>query len=238
MAKWVDKNKLTLHIGKTKVQLIGSYRKVTKNTKCAIEYNGQVLEQVHSAKLLGIFIDSNMTWQGHYDYICKKMSQKIGVIKKLRNILDDSSLKLVFNTIVLPHMDFACAVWGRCPNVCNIDRICKLQKRAARVILRCAIQDMDSKTLFSTLKWMPFHDRVSYRRCLLMYKIIHGIAPSYLQTFKPVTVVHTYNTRSASKGNLYHEKACLKYKTRSFKFEASNLWNSLHLDIRNTRTLV
>ena len=81
MAKWMASNKLTLHVGKTKVQLIGSYKKVTMDTKFTIEYNGQPLEQIHTAKLLGVYIDSNLTWQNHYDYICKKMSQKIGVLK-------------------------------------------------------------------------------------------------------------------------------------------------------------
>ncbi len=34
------------------------------------------LEQVGSAKLLGIHIDSNLTWQDQYNYICKKISQR------------------------------------------------------------------------------------------------------------------------------------------------------------------
>lgn len=237
VAKWMVKNKLTLHIGKTKVQLIGSYKKVNKDTKITIVYNGSTLDQVYTTKLLGIHIDSNLTWHDHFDYICKKMSQKIGVIKRLRGILDDNILKLVFNTIVLPHMDFACTVWGRCSNVVNIDRITKLQKRAARVILKCGIQDMDSKALFSSIKWMPFQDRVSYRRCIMMFKIVNNIAPNYLQTFKPISLVHSHNTRSAARGNLYHEKACLKYKTRTFQFEASRLWNNLSTAMRQAKTI-
>ncbi len=55
-AEWVKNNKLTLHLGKTKAQLIGSYRRVTKNTKITVKFNDQIIEQVHSAKLLGIHI--------------------------------------------------------------------------------------------------------------------------------------------------------------------------------------
>ncbi len=44
-------------------------------------YENHILEQVSSAKLLGIYIDSNLTWQDQYNYICKKISQKIGVLK-------------------------------------------------------------------------------------------------------------------------------------------------------------
>ncbi len=75
-AEWMKKNKLTLHLGKTKAQLIGSYRHVTKNTKITVTFNGQIIEQVYSAKLLGIHIDSNLAWEEHYNYICKKISLK------------------------------------------------------------------------------------------------------------------------------------------------------------------
>ncbi len=50
-----------------------------------------------------------------------------------------------------PHMDYASIVWGRCPNIVNNDRISKLQKRSARVILGCKIRDISSKDLFNTM---------------------------------------------------------------------------------------
>jgi hypothetical protein len=78
---WMNLNKLTIHLRKTKVQLIGSYRRVTKNTKVTVKCENRTLDQVSRAKLLGIHIDSNLTWQDHYNYICKKISQKIGVLK-------------------------------------------------------------------------------------------------------------------------------------------------------------
>ncbi len=141
VASWMKKNKLTIHLGKTKVQLVGSYRRVTKNTKINVMYENNTLEQVHSAKLLGVIIDSNLSWQDHYNYVCKKISQKIGVLKRIRDYVTFDVLQMVHNSIVLPQMDYGCIIWGRCPNLVNVDRICKLQKRAARVMLRCQIRD-------------------------------------------------------------------------------------------------
>ncbi len=56
---------------------------------------------------------------------------------------------MVHISIVLPHMDYASIVWGRCPNMVNNDRISKLQKISA------------SKDRFNTMNWMPFYDRVT-----------------------------------------------------------------------------
>ncbi len=135
IANWMKLNKLTIHLGKTKVQLIGSYKRVTKNTNVTVKYENQILEQVSSAKLLGIHIDSNLTWQDQYNYICKKISQKIGVLKRIRDYVNIDILKMIHNSILLLHIDYGCVIWGRCPNQVNVARICKLQKRAARIML-------------------------------------------------------------------------------------------------------
>ncbi len=37
--EWMKNNKLTLQLGKTKAQLIGSYHCVTTNTKITVQYN-------------------------------------------------------------------------------------------------------------------------------------------------------------------------------------------------------
>ncbi len=69
-------NKLTIHLGKTKVQVSGSYKRVSKDTNESVKYENKILEQVSSAKLLGTNIESNITCQDQYNYICKKISQK------------------------------------------------------------------------------------------------------------------------------------------------------------------
>ncbi len=69
-AEWMKNNKPTLDMGKTKAQLIISYCRVTKNTKITVKFNDKIIEQVHSAKLLGIHIYSNLKMEEHYNYIC------------------------------------------------------------------------------------------------------------------------------------------------------------------------
>ncbi len=54
-------NKLSVHLGNTKVQLNNSYKKVTNNTNVTVKYENQILEQGSSVKLLGIDMDSNLT---------------------------------------------------------------------------------------------------------------------------------------------------------------------------------
>ncbi len=109
----------------------------------------------------------------------------------------------------------------------NKNGMSKLQKRSARVILGCKIRDISSKDLFNTMNWMPFYDRITYKRCLMMYTVNNNLVPQYLQSVTPVTSVHTHNTPSAASGALYTCTAYLNYFTRRFKYEGTRLWNNL-----------
>ncbi len=74
----------------------------------------------------------------------------------------------------------------------------------AIVILRCKIRDISSKDLFNTVNWMPLYGRVTYKRCLMKYKVNNNLVPQYLQSVTPVTSVHAHNTRRpAFRGALY-----------------------------------
>ncbi len=77
LVNWMKLNKLTVHLGQSKVQIIGLYKRVPKNTNVTVKYENQILEQVNSAKVLGIHIYSYLTWQNQYNYICKKISKQL-----------------------------------------------------------------------------------------------------------------------------------------------------------------
>ena len=54
---------------------------------------------------------------------------------------------MFFNAFVLPHMEYCITLWGGSP---DIDKVTKLQKRAARLILDKGY-DTPSSELFSKL---------------------------------------------------------------------------------------
>ena len=72
-------NKLPINEGKTKAMLITGRRLPSK-------INAE-LELVPSAKLLGLEIDSELSFTSHVEKLCKKLSQRIGVLKKIRSCL-------------------------------------------------------------------------------------------------------------------------------------------------------
>ena len=80
---------------------------------------------------------------------------------------------------ILPLFDYCCTVWGKTTNL-NFEKLCKLQKRAAKIILN-AKYDIPSLQLFKKkLGWLSIQNRLEYHKSVLMYKCINNSAPDYL----------------------------------------------------------
>ena len=63
-------------------------------------------------------------------------------------------------------------------NISRMDKLYKIQKRAARVITGSQYY-VSSTEIFDNLNWDPIN-RLLDRRELIMYKISNGLAPKYL----------------------------------------------------------
>lgn len=85
---WTHTNKLPLNEKKTKTLLVTGKRlgkKLPDGYNLSLKtMNGVSLEQVPSAKLLGIDIDHDLSMNTYVDRLCKKISQRIGILNKIK----------------------------------------------------------------------------------------------------------------------------------------------------------
>ena len=52
----------------------------------------------------------------------------------------------------------------------------------------------DYDELFSRLKWMSLENRIKYRKCVLVYKSLNGLAPDYMSDM--FTYIHEVHNRT------------------------------------------
>ena len=128
--------------------------KKIKQSTLQLHVNSIELEQVNSHKLLGVTIDSQLTFDQHVENLCTKLSQRIAVLPKIRRFLHLDQRKLYYNAMIKQTMLYASTVWTSC-SVENRQKVFKLQKRAARVIPR-ADTKANSVQLFKKLDGAPF----------------------------------------------------------------------------------
>ena len=127
---------------------------------------------------------------------------------------------------------FRCAVWGNTTNA-NLTRLKKLQKRAARMILKADFTTPDQ--LFKELNWLPFPKRVQYHTYLTVCKSISGQTPEYISSLLTyVSDHHERQTRSTTLDLLDVPRSHSTNFDRAFSVQGPKLWNSLPADIRNS----
>jgi hypothetical protein len=123
-------------------------------------------------------------------------------------------------------------VWGNFKNDEGIQRIAKLQKRAARIILDAPFLT-PTRELFENLNWLSFCDRISYNKLVLVYKILHDKTPNYLKKLCiPGSEVHTRNLRSVSSNNLAVIRPNTNIMKKSFAYSSAIFWNKLPCNIK------
>jgi hypothetical protein len=233
--KWLHENKLTLNVKKTKTMVIGTAQRLLGIDRLNVQINGQRVEHVQFFKYLGAFFDSSLTWEHHIDKIKAKISQRLGVLKRTRPFISPETSKLLYNAMVLPLFDYIDVIWSCC-NVTQLNRIQRLQNRAARIILKCHprthIADMLQK-----LNWMTCKERVDFHKATMLFKIVNSQAPDYLSSLvKKTDTVHRYNTRHKDV-NMFLPSVQLESGKRSFRFTGADMWNRIPDIIRKSDTL-
>ena len=168
------------------------------NEGTSVTINEHSIESVSAQKHLGITIDKNLTWEQQIDLVCRNVSRKLTLMKLLSKYVNQNSLKQYYNSYVLPVFDFGCVVWGNTTNA-NLTKLVKLQKRAARMILKADFMT-PSEQLFKELNWLPFPKRVQYHTCLAGACPVKAL-PDKLPNISPQCSRMSLNTMIANQVN-------------------------------------
>ena len=84
-------------------------------------------------KLLGLTIDNTLNFRIHINNICKVASAKIKGLGRIRNRLNLSQAKILYNSFILSQFNYCCLVWMFCSKTLQ-NKINQIQKRALRIV--------------------------------------------------------------------------------------------------------
>ena len=163
---WCICNKMHIHLQKTCNMLLGSRRILNKTDPLEIFLDNEQIQNVEEQKLLGLIIANKLTWNEQIDTVCLNITRRITLLKLLSKYIDKRSMSQYYNSYILPIFDYGCMIWGRCTTA-NTQRLLKLQKRAARIILKADILT-PSQRMFSEFRWLSFPRRVQYHTCVIV----------------------------------------------------------------------
>ena len=102
---------MTINKSKTK-ELVIDFSKTSTNFP-TIRIDGTDTQRVTEAKILGITITSNLTWDVHVDEITRKAGKSLFLLLQLkRSGIPAEDLLTVYTTVVRPTLEYACPAWS------------------------------------------------------------------------------------------------------------------------------
>ncbi len=99
----------------TDPNLIGTRQRLHDAPALNIVLNGRGLPDLPQYDYLGLTIRCNLMWDVQINKLCSKLSQKVGLLFKLRHQVPSCMLMTVYSTMVQPILDYCITVCGYAP---------------------------------------------------------------------------------------------------------------------------
>ena len=124
--EWLNINKLLLNKCNTKYMVFHMPNK--RIQALTLKIDDAYIERVDEFNFLGLTLDTNLNWRKHTEKISNKCSKTIGILNRLKYVLPLDIKVLLYNTLILSHINYCIMIWGYQRN-----RITSIQKKVMRI---------------------------------------------------------------------------------------------------------
>ncbi len=186
--------------------------------------------------ILGVLIDEHLAWDVHIDNLKSKISKTCGIINKVKHKLPRSVLLLIYNSLLLPYLQYCAMIWVcNVNNQSNLNSLLVTQKRAIRNI--CLLNYRDHTAyFFNELNLLKVEDIGLLQVSQFMYKANHMLLPiHFCSMFARNSATHHYNTRQSEHLHIITDNSTKKLDT--ITHFGPRYWNNLPTHIKEAPTL-
>ena len=192
--------------------------------------NDTNIEFVNNFNYLGIIFDSNLSWNYHIDMVSHKIARTVGVMTRLKNFLPANFLLTLYNSLILPYLNYGLIVWGE-----KCSKLFTIQKRAVRLMLN-AKYNSHTEPIFKELKLLKISDLYSAQEFRLVFKLRRKLLPKYFlnKSYLRHSDRHDHDTRNAQNFELLRSKHQFTSNSICYRVpEIMNDRNNSYSDILN-----
>jgi hypothetical protein len=215
---WLKVNKLSLNTQKTKAMIFHTPQRKVSKPKLLIDDNE--IMYVNEFNYLGIHFDKNLNWNKHIEVISKKISKTCGILNRLKRYLPQHILLTLYNTLVLPHLNYGVLLWGW-----RSERLVKLQKRLVRIITNSRYNE-HSDPLFKELKLLKATHISMLHELKFCFKLHHSLVPEYFLDFLPVRHSDTHRYRTRNSNNYVIPRVRHSFAKHSLRYKIPSILNN------------
>ncbi|PJE77770.1 hypothetical protein CI610_03303 [invertebrate metagenome] len=211
-------------------------RKHNKNHPPVTFQNRQITDTaVH--KHLGLTLQEDATWKEHILNIYRKAYSRLNILRYIKFKVNRKSLIKIYTAFIRPILEYADIIWDNCTHQSK-QLLESVQLEAARIITGLRSGTSHNK-LYEEIGWESLSDRRNKHKHIMMYKIIHGLSPQYLQDILiPFINNQNDNPYSLRQSRLFNPPLCRTNNYfDSFFPQMCRITNNANPDLFNSSSL-
>ncbi len=189
------------------------------------------IHRVSCAKFLGVYIDDELQWDQHIQYVSSKLNSGSYALNSVKRALSTQNLKQLYYSIIHSHLTYAIILWGNAFKY-KLKRIEVAQNKAIRNICN-ASYNAHTTILYKKLNIPKFHDLHSIQLGKMMYEYSKLNLPTPLSDlFTQNRDIHNHNTRHR---NDPHILTRTYTASKTFLHKGPKLWSELPAELKILR---
>ena len=210
---WLQINKLSLNIDKTKYMLFHNpQKKMALFQQLKIQFNGERIKRTSHFNFLGIVINEHLNWNDHITHLSSKINPVVGLLHRLKYQLPTKILKMIYNSLILSRLHYGNILWGGRPA-----SLIKLNKKALRAIANAGF-NAHTNPIEKRLKLLNLIDIHQMKLLCLYKKHLENKLPYYLKSMFEYISLSEYPTYP----NMVKYKNSVRFELPTFLQTAPN----------------
>jgi hypothetical protein len=105
-------NNLVPNPTKTVYTIFNQPHTTNPTTPTTLTIQGKILQQVNTAKLLGIYLQNSLKYDETIKHIVKKLQRPIQLFQYAAKLLPPKHIKRQYYALIYPHLIYAITIWG------------------------------------------------------------------------------------------------------------------------------
>ena len=227
---WMARNRLKLNADKSQVVWIGTSGQLIDITQ--LQLGSIIVPFSTTVADLGVTIDSQLSMTAPISSLCRSCFYQLRQLRAIRHSLTTDAARTLVQAFISSRLDYCNSLLYGIAD-CQLRRLQCIQNAAARLITRTRKFDHVSPVL-RDLHWLPVRQRIIFKVATLVFKCLHGLAPSYLTEYcTPVSTIEgRRHLRSATTQLLFVPSYRTTFGSRSFAVSGPTVWNNLPATLR------
>ena len=192
--KWFSDNYMKLNEDKCHLLTFGNI----SDDSVSVGIGSSIITNSTEEKLLGVTLDSKLSFEQHLSNLCQKVSKKLYALSRIAHYMDQNKLRILMKSFINSQFQYCPLAWMFHNRKLNT-KINKMHERALRITYRD--QESNFEDLLRYDNSVSVHQKNLQVLMIETFKTKHGLNPPFMkEIFCPQT--NHYNLRNDCDFNL------------------------------------